>query len=990
MTTPVRAGVSTPGALTTIRDAEIGYADGAEESVLELLQQARDLSSLSDELASIGRTWGERYHLSPARANVVRALRLDADATVLEIGAGCGAVTRYLGETCAVVDAVEPVPSRARAARERTRDLDNVEVFVGLLEDVPAEPAYDVVVVVGVLEYVANGSSAREPYLAFLRQVAERLRPGGSLVLAIENKLGVKYWVGSPEDHTDRAFDSVEGYPYGGKARTFDRGALEGLVREVGLDPRTLAAFPDYKMTRTVLDPARLTGGARSLLHRIPSFPSPDWGTPRVPLADERRAWTSLVEAGLGGETGNSFVVVAGKGGPSTLWGEADAGAYYSAGRRSAYAVGTRLEVDGDSVLLHRARLGTGGDPDLEVKTGVAPFVEGRDFTEVVVDLADERTAAILTRWRDLVLAAGDEAEVSLDLVPHNLVVGGGDELRVIDDEWRATGTTAERVVQRGVLTLALRLAAAGRPVGAWAGCSTWADVAQQTGDHLGLTGAWLDRAIQDEAELQARVAAASRGIEAEVASIRAALALPLVPQGAVDHHFVARYAALEARDAEHERFIAQLTADIESLTATVAHRDRDVAEVLGVAESRRRSLEQVREELGAVRLMLGEAERDLAVERRARTDAEGQVSALRAELEALRATISWKVTAPLRAVRRLPDRGPKPAVPAVPTAAVPAEATSTGRRGAEREDLFLPDRPATIQIQSVLYRTPLDGVRRSVEGLAQSVRVAQGSGTVGRAVLVYGDASPEPTLSEVDLDEVRALAGDAVEIRYQFFGENLGFARGNNVLAAQADTDFLLLLNPDVVVSSRLVSTLVGGFAAPGTGMTEAKQLPFEHPKDYEPGSGRTGWVAGACFVIPTALFAELGGFDTEAFFMYCEDVDLSWRVQLAGLDTVFRPDAVAVHDKRLDQSGGWQPTESEHYYSAEAALMLAHKWSRPDVVERILADFDAHGADHHRRAAAEYRARAREGRLPVPVDPANEVGYFEGGTYTPHRFVV
>ena len=99
------------------------------------------------------------------------------------------------------------------------RDLSNVEVFVGSLDDVPAEPVYDLVVVVGVLEYVGEGSADLGPQRAFLRQIEGVLRPGGSLLLAIENKLGVKYLAGAGEDHTGKVYDSVEGYPAGHDSR---------------------------------------------------------------------------------------------------------------------------------------------------------------------------------------------------------------------------------------------------------------------------------------------------------------------------------------------------------------------------------------------------------------------------------------------------------------------------------------------------------------------------------------------------------------------------------------------------------------------------------------------------------------------------------------------------------------------------------------------------------------------------------------------------
>ena len=54
-----------------------------------------------------------------SRANAVRALTLPTQSRVLEIGAGCGAITRYLGETFEQVDALEPMLARARVARSQ-------------------------------------------------------------------------------------------------------------------------------------------------------------------------------------------------------------------------------------------------------------------------------------------------------------------------------------------------------------------------------------------------------------------------------------------------------------------------------------------------------------------------------------------------------------------------------------------------------------------------------------------------------------------------------------------------------------------------------------------------------------------------------------------------------------------------------------------------------------------------------------------------------
>jgi SAM-dependent methyltransferase len=300
-----------------LTSATIEYRDGAEQRVFELVSGAVDLSSTSDELAAQATTWAERYHLATGRANLLRPFTLPREATVLEIGAGCGAITRLLGERCAAVDALEPVLARARVARSRTRDLAHVEVFVGSLEDIPAEAAYDLVVVVGVLEYVGEGAVDLAPQAEFLRRIGAVLKPAGALFLAIENRLGVKYLAGSGEDHTRVVYDGVEGYPRGAPVRTFSRSELTGLLCGAGLTPTFYSAFPDYKLTRTVLSD-ELYEVEPSLAWRIPQFPSPDRSGVLARGVNEERLWRALVDDGIGANFANSFVVTASgdRGGP--------------------------------------------------------------------------------------------------------------------------------------------------------------------------------------------------------------------------------------------------------------------------------------------------------------------------------------------------------------------------------------------------------------------------------------------------------------------------------------------------------------------------------------------------------------------------------------------------------------------------------------------------------------------------------------------------
>lgn len=508
MTTPLRGlDVERQNGCRVLSAPDLGYADGAEPRLLEIVSGASDLSSHSQELADAATDWGTSYSLVPTRANVARALDLPADAKVLEIGCGCGPITRYLGETCAVVDSVEPMPARAAVARARTRDLDNVEIYVGTLDDVPAEPTYDVVMVIGVLEYVGRGVLDPAPYLSFLRQCHAVLKDGGTLVVAIENPLGVKYVSGAVEDHTNRPFDSLEGYLLQSPARTFPRRTLDRMLSDAGFSARFLGAFPDYKLPRAVMSDA-LFGSSEQLVRNLPRFPSPDYLVPRMQLSDERATWASLIAAGVAEHFANSFIALAAKGEGPSLWSEGRQAVLFASDRQPQYALRGDIRGTADGLVVERSTLypdvpATGADDVRHEPSGSEPVVPGRDLLQVVLDEPDRR-ADLLRRWAGLV---PDEEWAQVDLVPHNVVVTDDDRLVPIDQEWRARDYPRDLVLLRGLYLAAIALASWSRPE-RWQPCATVADLVGVLAGDIGLTvdEQLFDRFVAREAMFQAVV----------------------------------------------------------------------------------------------------------------------------------------------------------------------------------------------------------------------------------------------------------------------------------------------------------------------------------------------------------------------------------------------------------------------------------------------------------------------------------------------------
>lgn len=295
---------------------------------------------------------------------------------------------------------------------------------------------------------------------------------------------------------------------------------------------------------------------------------------------------------------------------------------------------------------------------------------------------------------------------------------------------------------------------------------------------------------------------------------------------------------------------------------------------------------------------------------------------------------------------------------------------------------------PVSVQIQSVLYNNEFIAIQRTVESLARAAELAITAGICSKVKLLYGDSSSLQSLTEAQLATLNAAGLSSLAVEYVYFDGNIGSACGHNTLAKNCEADFLLIQNPDIVVSPRILEYLLAPFTSPGIGMTEAKQLPIEHPKDYDPVTGETGWATTACAMIPVPLFNQLNGFDAESFFLYCDDVDFSWLVREAGFKVLFQPAAAVFHDKRLTTTGKWQSSAAEHYYSAEAALFLTYKWSRLDLTTEYLVFFENHGDDNQKKAAKIFTERRSNNQLPNPHDPDHKIAQFIGNYYTRHRF--
>ena len=293
------------------------------------------------------------------------------------------------------------------------------------------------------------------------------------------------------------------------------------------------------------------------------------------------------------------------------------------------------------------------------------------------------------------------------------------------------------------------------------------------------------------------------------------------------------------------------------------------------------------------------------------------------------------------------------------------------------------------LHVTSVLYGNDEPAIERLVAAASHTCRRARAAGLVERVTYAIGDSSRTPAVSDALRDRiVERAARDGVELTYEFYDANLGSAEGNNHLWRGVDADFFLMVNPDIYCAPDLATNLLRRLIDdPGVGIAEARQLPFDHPKAHDEETGATGWASMACCLIRGEALRQVGEMDSKTFFLYCDDVDFSWRTRLAGWRLAFTPTAVAFHDKRLAPSGAVAASDAEHYYAAEAALLLTYKYSREDITEHFLNVFKKSTA-HHRKARQEFLSRRAAGTLPAQLDPGHTVAEFVDGNYARHRF--
>jgi len=164
---------------------------------------------------------------------------------------------------------------------------------------------------------------------------------------------------------------------------------------------------------------------------------------------------------------------------------------------------------------------------------------------------------------------------------------------------------------------------------------------------------------------------------------------------------------------------------------------------------------------------------------------------------------------------------------------------------------------------------------------------------------------------------------------------QNLGFAAANNLALARCDAPFVALLNNDTKVEPDWLSRLTAKISSdPGIAVAGSRQVPQESSRKIDPVTQETSWCGGGHCLIRTEALGRAGYLD-ERFFMYGEDIDLCWRMWLAGYSCVYVPDAVCRHH----YDGAVPFLARRMYYHVRNSILLRYAYGEHGEVKQEIA---------------------------------------------------
>ena len=193
------------------------------------------------------------YHLSDLRVGLFNWYDFRPGASLLEIGAGFGALTGDFCRRCAQVTAVEASVFRAESIVERYKSVEHLTVYAGEVTQIEFRQKFDYIVLVGGLECAGQGSLEPDVYAEYILGLKRLLKPDGIMLVAVDNRYALRSFCGEQERYTGLPFAGISGLAKSTVGRAFSRHELIEILQQAKVETyKFYYPLPDYRLPQLI------------------------------------------------------------------------------------------------------------------------------------------------------------------------------------------------------------------------------------------------------------------------------------------------------------------------------------------------------------------------------------------------------------------------------------------------------------------------------------------------------------------------------------------------------------------------------------------------------------------------------------------------------------------------------------------------------------------------------------------------------------------